>query len=292
MRTVIDRLKDRAEAIKIDLKELVSKHSSLRYERPHRLVIMAGGDFFWSPLQETGRQIQSKAIENYGKFCETIRILLKDQPSKDARQLNQYEASVKKAIEQNRNRHNDDTQGVLTEAYQAIDQQVGMISSLYHVLPDHEAVYIPDTNALLYNTHLNQWRFTDVAKFTIALTPTVLSELDALKINHRSEEVRSKAETLIRTIKGYRTRGRLTEGITLVTGLSRLIAFATEPKETATLSWFDFNNNDDRYLASVIEVMRKMPRSPVVIVTRDINLQNKAEFAELIYAEPPEPLHE
>ncbi|MBP9762311.1 hypothetical protein KBD34_01700 [Patescibacteria group bacterium] len=292
MHTVIENMKNRAEAIKMDLKELISLHSSLHYKTPHRLVVVAGGDFFWNPLQEAGRQIQSKIIDSYDKFCETIHILLKDQPDKTTRQLSQYESSVRKTIEQNRNRPNDDKMAVLTEALQSIDQQINLLDSLYHILPDHETVYVPDTNALLYNVHLDRWRFTGSAKFTVALTPTVLSELDILKISHRSEDVRAKAETLIRTIKGYRIRGRLTQGIPLVKGVSQLIAFATEPKVAESLSWLDFSNKDDRYLASVIEVMRKMPRSPVVIITRDINLQNKAEFAELPYVEPPELLQD
>jgi predicted ribonuclease YlaK len=47
---------------------------------------------------------------------------------------------------------------------------------------------------------------------------------------------------------------------------------------------------DDQILASVIEVMRIKPRSPVLLVPRDINLQNKAEFANMPFVEPPEPI--
>jgi hypothetical protein len=43
-------------------------------------------------------------------------------------------------------------------------------------------------------------------------------------------------------------------------------------------------------LAGVIEVMRIRPRSPVLLVTRDINLQNKAEFADVPFIEPPDPI--
>jgi predicted ribonuclease YlaK len=51
----------------------------------------------------------------------------------------------------------------------------------------------------------------------------------------------------------------------------------------------DKDNNDDRILASAIEIMRRHPRSPVVVVTRDINMQNKAGFAGVEFAEPPDP---
>ena len=57
-----------------------------------------------------------------------------------------------------------------------------------------------------------------------------------------------------------------------------------------TLSWFVADNKDDQFLAACIEVMRSHLRSAVVLVTRDINLQNKAEFARLPFTEPPEEL--
>ncbi|MDM8006166.1 MAG: PIN domain-containing protein [Phycisphaerae bacterium] len=60
-----------------------------------------------------------------------------------------------------------------------------------------------------------------------------------------------------------------------------------EPKVSETLPWLDPSNNDDRFLASVIEVIRENVRSVVVIVTGDINLQNKARFARIPFCEPP-----
>jgi predicted ribonuclease YlaK len=45
----------------------------------------------------------------------------------------------------------------------------------------------------------------------------------------------------------------------------------------------------DRILASVVEVMRRFPRRPVVVVSRDLNLQNKAKFPRIPYMEPPDP---
>jgi predicted ribonuclease YlaK len=154
---------------------------------------------------------------------------------------------------------------------------------------DNSPIYVPDTNALLFNPDLENWRFPDVPTFKVVLTPTVTSELDHLKINHKVETVRDKAEGLIRRIKGYRSRGRLTEGVPLVSGTSEIIALAVEPDFAQSLPWLDSGNNDDRMIATFVEVMRLNPRSPVILVTRDLNLQNKAEFARLPFCEPPEP---
>ena len=56
-----------------------------------------------------------------------------------------------------------------------------------------------------------------------------------------------------------------------------------------TLPWLKADNNDDRILAGFIEIMREHPRCQVILVTRDMNLQNKAEYAGLPFIEPPEP---
>jgi len=100
--------------------------------------------------------------------------------------------------------------------------------------------------------------------------------------------VREKAEGLIRQIKEYRRRGKLIDGVPLVSGISTLKSIAIEPNFNQTLSWLDSSNNDDRILASFIEVMKIYPNSPVIIVTTDINMQNKAEFAGIPFIEPPD----
>jgi predicted ribonuclease YlaK len=153
-----------------------------------------------------------------------------------------------------------------------------------------EAIYVPDTNALLHNPNLESWAFSETSKFTVILLTTVLSELDLLKVSHRNEEIRKKAETFIRILKEYRRRGKLTTGVTIVKDKIKIQAIALEPNMKVSLPWLDPGNNDDRILAGVIEVMCDRPRSLVMAVSRDINFQNKAEFANIPFVEPPDPL--
>jgi hypothetical protein len=110
-----------------------------------------------------------------------------------------------------------------------------------------------------------------------------------LKINHRNEDVRAKAETLISRIKGYRARGRLTAGVPLRKPISTIRLLAAEPRMDDSLSWLVPTSRDDQFIASTVETIRQHPRSAVTIVTRDINLQNKAELARLPFVEPPDP---
>jgi hypothetical protein len=214
-------------------------------------------------------------------------VLLQGQPRDTLKSLSDTNRVLVDIIEQQRTSART-VQEAFNRVIEALTQQEALLARLYDPSAG-DAVFVPDTNALLYNPALEEWRFPDTPKFTLVLTPTVLSELDALKINHRNDAVRDKAERLIRQVKEYRRRGRLADGVPLVTGVSTLQTLATEPKLEDSLPWLDSANNDDRFIAAVLEVMRVRPRAPVILISRDINLQNKAEFAGLPFVEPPEP---
>jgi predicted ribonuclease YlaK len=62
----------------------------------------------------------------------------------------------------------------------------------------------------------------------------------------------------------------------------------TEPNFQKTLHWLDSGNNDDRIIASLLEVQRSNPSAIIALMISDINAQNKAEVAHLPYIEPPE----
>ena len=145
----------------------------------------------------------------------------------------------------------------------------------------------------LSNGCLNLIKIAQVGKKKLSIlldhvTPTLLSELDSLKNEHRNPDVRSKAQAVIRQVKEYRRRGSLNEGVVIVENRIRLRASAVEPRVEEVLPWLDSTSPDDRILASCVEAMRTHPRSAVALVTGDINLQSKAEFACIPFFEPPE----
>lgn len=170
----------------------------------------------------------------------------------------------------------------------ALNKQMRLLPAL-HDSAEGEHVYVPDTNAFLYNPKLEDWKLDGSPRFVLLLTPTVLSELDQLKVTHRVEAVRDKAEKLVRQMFEYRRRGNLNDGVVLRKDSHRLRTLAVEPDFEATLPWLDRENNDDRVLAGVIEVMRHHPRCQVALVTRDINLANKADHARVPCVLPPDP---
>src|SRR5690606_33267856 len=114
----------------------------------------------------------------------------------------------------------------------------------------------------------------------IVLLPTVLSELDYLKVDgKKTEEVRQKAKKLSNMIKEYMRRGDLEDGVVILKSKVAIKSIAFEPDFKNTLSWLCSDNNDDRIIASFLEVIKQNSRSEVFLVTADVNLMNKLNYA-------------
>jgi predicted ribonuclease YlaK len=103
---------------------------------------------------------------------------------------------------------------------------------------------------------------------------------------HRNPDVREKAVKVIARIKGWRRQGSLLEGVT-VDGTITVIAVAEEPNMRQTLSWLDSENADDRVIAGILELHARHPAERVILVSGDINLQNKADAASIEVVDPP-----
>lgn len=147
-------------------------------------------------------------------------------------------------------------------------------------------VAVPDTNALLscpdvatYGGVLNS------TEYEVVLLPTVLAELDELKDRGRSAEVRESARAVVRRIKGLRDRGNLRRGVP-VEGSISLRAEHREVQPRTILDWLDPDIPDDRIIGAALDIQSRNPSTTVVLVTRDINLQNKAGAVGLPIADP------
>lgn len=286
MKTVSENLKESAKTIR-DLLNDLEKHSSIyKWYKESRGIVYAGNKYKWKDLESEGLIIQSRVLKLYDKHFQLLKNLLNDQTKGTAKTLNETNSLIQAVIQQEDTKYHKQAQTIFKKAYEALDNQVELLSRLYDP-SSGTATLVVDTNALLINPDLEDWELDEVSKFDIAFTPPVLSELDKLKVNHSSDNVRQKSGKIIRKLKEYRRRGKLTEGVTLVKNKSEIFAVAVEPNMEKSLSWLEADNNDDRILASAIEIMKRRPKSPLLVVTNDINLQNKAEFAQIPFIEPP-----
>jgi predicted ribonuclease YlaK len=146
---------------------------------------------------------------------------------------------------------------------------------------------VPDTNALIRNADLASYtRSAPATTFAVHLLPTVLSELDDLKDRGKTQELRDKAQGVVRRLKGLRDKGNLATGVNLTKTIT-VQAEAREVDVRAVLDWLDPSVPDDRLLAAALRLQSDHPAGTVVLVTSDLNLQNKADAVGLPYIETP-----
>jgi len=253
------------------------------------VVVSPYGNNVWASLSTEGRRVQARVNELYREFNERLDLLL-DGAIEDLRCSHHGEMTfVLSVIQQHHCTSNIHVSEYTDAVEAAVRRQVALISNLYSGA--EEPVFVPDTNALLYNLDLGAWNVLRPEGVTIVLVPTVLAELDKLKVSATAEKFRDKVDSAIRRIKGYRVQGggSLKESVK-VAGKVFIKSIAAEP-QGKTLPWLRPQESlDDRLLASALEIMAKNPRAPVVLVTRDVNLQNKCDHARLPFVEPPDPL--
>jgi hypothetical protein len=282
------RLAAMAEALEDLFREFLLKHADLEKEP------QSGSDYilvipthYWAPLDDPGRAIQAKLRAKYARFSDLVAAVLRRAPEDARTAATEAEKTVSKIIDQS-STYSDTVQDVLEDAIGGIRAQVEQVNSLYDPTPG-QPVFVPDANAVVWNPDLEEWTFDDAPRFSIVLTSTLLDELDDLKMPYRGESVRDKAEGVIRRIKEYGRRGDIHAGVTLRGDRSTVRMTAVEPDFDNTLPWLDRTIKDDRLLAACLEIVREHPHSPVVLVTRDINMQNKARHAGIPFVEPPDP---
>ncbi|SHK47560.1 PIN domain-containing protein [Tepidibacter formicigenes] len=289
MKDLSSMLKERNTYLYEQMEEFLKEHSKIYYKPVNtggNISIIGYSDYHWQKLDLEGRKIQTRLYKELNKQFELIEILMNRLPQN---YIEEYKQTIKKVFEyllQNSQIWISTIDEVVIKVKESFDKIDQLIDQLYSAC-EMTHVLIPDTNALLTNPNIEKWTFENIDEFEIVLLPTVLQELDKLKVYHANQEVRKKAAGIIKKIKEYRRRGRLTEGVKL-SGKNYIRAIAVEPKMENMLSWLDSQNNDDRIIASLIEVCRDMINRPVVLVTADINVQNKVEFANLPFIEPPQ----
>lgn len=288
MNTVIENLNKDVINLKGLFEDFLLNHSKIYYDpqRNSELVIIGISDYSWKELNNEGKQIQNKLLKEYKKFIDLVLVLIKDVSKIMKNEFEECSNEILSYAEQNQQVWVKSTEEVLSKVLEYIDKQMEVVDSLYDP-KEGSLIMVPDTNALLSNPDIENWKFKDVTKFNLLLVPTVSSELDRLKVFHNNKNIREKCKKIIRKLNEYGRRGTLTEGVPVIKNKIWVRAIAVEPDFNNTLSWLDIQNNDDRILASFIEIMRFHPNSIIILVTNDLNLQNKAEFARIPWVTSP-----
>ena len=149
-----------------------------------------------------------------------------------------------------------------------------------------DALAIVDTNSLLRNPELANYALLLPGRTVqLVFPPVIVSELDDLKDRGRTPEVRAAAAKVVKRLKGLRDRGSLVDGV-VVQGTTTARLIPIEPKADEAASWLDLSVPDDWLIASAVALQASHPSAVVVLVTGDLNLATKAEFAGIPNLDP------
>jgi hypothetical protein len=286
--STLARLRMDLKGIEEDLAALVELSPVKWLNRDHGWVTVIGGaDFYFADpaADQLRRQIPLKA--RHDKWMSQFDLLYKNPPPHLAEQIKEAKEALDRWI------------SLGSRNYDLVsDQRMNAVSARnacgsFYMLLDlldggtKEIILVPDTNAIIAAPDPTAYRaIAGTSDFTLILLPTVLAELDNLKNHHRDNAFREKVAKVVRRIKGWRQQGPLREGVT-VSKTIRIKAIAEEPDFDDALPWLDSSNHDDRIIASILQVQVLAPSANVVLVTSDINLQNKADAAMLPCADAP-----
>jgi hypothetical protein len=288
METTIQKTINRLSEIRDQVILLLSVYSKIkRTIYPGDGIISMSGNYSYEGLPTDAIPLQDKILKDFNIQFNIIEALIIDSAEQHKKHINDNKKIILRFILQDHRTWESSIAQAIDTLKKSFIKIMNELSQLYPY-NDPRPIVIPDTNALYYNTEIEKWYFNDFNKFSIALTPSVLKDLDKHKIEHKNDSVRLKAIKLINMIKEYRRRGKLTDGVIIRKDFIDLRSIAIEPDFSKTLKWLDEKNEDDRLIAEAFEIMRSNCSRPAYIVTADINLQNKCEVADFSFIEPPE----
>lgn len=276
--TTLERMTNDLASITADLGVLMAGVPIKRLDRSGDIVLVFP-DFYWSELssEQQGEQLLIK--RRYDKWHELIQKLLSGAPKHITQNLHKADKQFRTWVEFSSNwslrPSHEANLTKLEDSSQALRCLLDILTN------DAEAatILVPDTNSLLATADPTEYRaLANNLPFTFLLMPTILRELDELKMLHRNPEVREKAKGAITRIKGWRLQGNLANGVTVDRDIT-VKAVSREPQMEKSLSWLDSSVPDDRLIACLLEAIAEYPTAHITLVTGDINLQNKADTA-------------
>jgi len=258
-------------------------------ERGSGLVVYLAPDYYWGELSAEQRAAQLSLKRDYDALSELLAILTCGAPKAFVEQLQDADKEFRIWLELGHSNNWSLSSNRATNEVElrAAARKLEPILDVLDKTGNSKVMLVPDTNSLLAVADPAKYRsVAGNSSFTFMLLPTVLGELDRLKVEHRNDDVREKAKKVITRIKGWRKQGSLMSGVTVDRSIT-VRAAHSEPDMKATLSWLDANIQDDRIVASVLALQSEQPSACIVLVTGDINLQNKADAALIATAEVP-----
>lgn len=281
-------LRNRLASIEAKMIELLDCSTvSTRQDDPDSGIVVIAPEHYWGEPDDQQRRLQIELKSKYADWSEQMRLLFCGTPDDLQHEIANTDDFVRTWIERQSAWEIEPDKEANKRTFR---KRIAVFHDALTTLDDAKrakVTLVPDTNAFAWCPDPVQYR--DIAgddSYDFLLLPTVLSELDDLAMKARDDGFREKVKAAIRRYKGWRAQGRLLDGVTVNQTIT-VRSVAREPTFEKTLHWLDRTIKDDRIVASVLELQRAMPSAMIVLVTSDVNLQNKADAASIPCAESP-----
>lgn len=290
-----DRLRDELDRLS-ELSEELLDASQIEYRGDFNRgggVVIIAPDWAWAEPTDELRRIQMRAVPLLEQWFERYLMLFRDAPSELRQQVEEEYAAVREWLARDGSGWTGwDVPRRIEEAKEMHQERLSKLRAFLDIVAppatDGRLLAIPDTSALMDVPDFERYPAAlGVQTVDLYLIPPVLSELDNLKDQGRTPDVREKARAAGRAIRAVRQGGSLLDGVEIKPGL-RIFSRPQEPEFDGLPGRLDRSVPDDRILAAAFELQRERPAAAVVLVTGDINLQTKADLARLPFAETPE----
>lgn len=277
--TTIERLRNRFNSLLDDFVVLSNELNVEYFETSGGNIAIIAPNYYWSERTPEQKNRQLVLKRTYEAIFEVLTVLFGQSPKQMERELSKADKQFRLWLEFDSNWSLSPNKNANEKNIRASGADLITTIDILASGKQGRVIVVPDTNSILWHPDPISYReVVGTSAFDFLLLPTVLAELDQLKVNHRNVEVREKANQAIKRIKGWRIQGSLSQGVIV----DKSITVRTEHREpnmSSTLSWLDAGNSDDRIVASVLAVQATYANARLLLATGDINLQNKADAA-------------
>jgi PIN domain len=281
------RLRNQLSSVVTGISDLVGTLPVRRFEQGGGGIAFVGPEYYLGKATAAQQANQLLLKRNYETFAELLKLLLRGSPQDLVGPFEEADKRFRDWLELDASWSVTSSPLENAKKVQDAAKPLEQLLSVLDAVSEDEIILIPDTNSLLAASDPKEYRkVSGENSFVFMILPTVLGELDRLKVEHRNPDVREKAKKVITRIKGWRNQGPLANGVTVDKTIT-VKAPHTEPDMKATLSWLDSDNRDDRIIASILALQAEYPSAHVILVSGDINIQNKADAALIETIEGP-----
>jgi len=193
------------------MSDLIDKSTIKAFHNdPSSWIVFIRPDFEWGEVDEQQTLLQMKLIDGFTNWFEKFSLLFRSAPEDLIQQIESIQSFVNTWVQKG---SSWDLPSNNERAKVVFEEKTSKVFELFSLLKDPGSstyILLPDTNSLISEPDFSRYlTLVDKDELKVMLVPTVLAELDKLKIVHRDEAFRQKVFSIINRIKGLRKQGSL-----------------------------------------------------------------------------------